>query len=51
MSNRFNDMLADKAMDIVDKAMEENPTIPEEARTMLYEEEYQKLLEKAWEEE
>ncbi len=67
MSNRYNDMLADKAIDIVDEAMEKNDmpfyrailkvnkamkkndTIPEEARQMLYTEEYKRLMEESCE--
>jgi hypothetical protein len=45
MSNKQNDMLADKAMEIVDEAMSLNHTIPEEARQMLYKEEYNRLVE------
>ena len=44
MSNRYNDMLADRAIEIVDEAMEENDTIPEEARQMLYKEELKRLM-------
>ena len=46
MSNQYNDMLVDRAMDIVDEAMQKNPTIPEEARQQLYKEEYEKLCQR-----
>jgi hypothetical protein len=39
-------MLADRAIEIVDEAMKLNPTIPEEARQMLYKEELKKLMDK-----
>jgi hypothetical protein len=45
MSNKTNDMLADRAIEIVDEAMKLNDTIPEEARQMLYTEEYKRLME------
>ena len=45
MSNKQNDMLADKAIETVDEAMKKNPTIPEEARQQLFNEEYQRLME------
>jgi hypothetical protein len=47
MSNQYIDQIADKAMDIVEEKMINNPTIPEEARHQLEKEEYEKLLAKA----
>jgi len=45
MSNKQNDELVDRAIDIVNEKMEKNPTIPEEARRQLETEELAKLSE------
>lgn len=44
MSNQINDQLADRAIDMVELAMTNNPTIPEEARLMLENEALNELM-------
>lgn len=46
MSNKINDELIDIAIEKVDAKMADNPTIPEEARHQLEEEELQNLKER-----